>query len=192
MSEAVDFYPEKNEYTYADILEWPETVRAELYNGQVFMMANPTLYHQSILGALSFQFFSFLQGKPCRAFIAPLGVRPSPKSDNSDKTFYEPDLIVVCDTSKLDKQGCNGAPDLVVEILSPSTAQNDRLRKFNAYLKMGVREYWIIDPDSKTLNVNILDQGRYVSNMYGLADTAPVTVLPGLAIDLKQVFEEPF
>jgi Uma2 family endonuclease len=92
----------------------------------------------------------------------------------------------------MDKRGCNGAPDLIVEILSPSTAQNDKLRKFNAYLKMGVREYWIVDPDTKTLNVNLLDQDRYISSMYGLSDMAPVSVLPGLTIDLKQVFEEPF
>jgi Uma2 family endonuclease len=192
MSEAVDFYHEKSEYTYADILEWPETVRAELYNGQVFMMATPDTYHQSISGALTYQFGNFLQDNPKGKVFFRLGVRPAPKSDNSDKTFYEPDLIVVCDAPKLDKRGCNGAPDLIVEILSPSTAQNDRLKKFNAYLKMGVREYWIVDPDSKTLNINLLDQGRYVSSMYGLSDMAPVSILPGLAIDLKQVFEEPF
>jgi Uma2 family endonuclease len=100
---------------------------------------------------------------------------------------------------KVDEKGCNGAPDLVIEVLSPSTAQKDRLFKFHPYLKAGVREYWIADPDTASVQIHILDRGRFVTNAYGIvnpedalakytSDRAPVSVLPGLKIDLKTVF----
>ncbi|GHV43340.1 hypothetical protein AGMMS49546_24650 [Spirochaetia bacterium] len=191
---------EKEHFTYADYLEWDEDVRAEIIDGVVYAMSPPLTIHQKVSMNLAFHLRTFLEGKPCQVFAAPFGVRLSPEDDRSDDTVVEPDLAVICDASKLDERGCNGAPDLVVEILSPSTAHKDRFVKFHKYLEAGVREYWIVDPGAETVQVHILDQGRYMTNVYGIidpedpdsrfvSDIAPVTVLPGCSIDLKRVFK---
>jgi Uma2 family endonuclease len=183
---------EKESYTYADVLEWDESLRAEIIDGKVFMMSPPSTYHQSISGRLFYQFFHFLRDKTCQVFAAPFGVRLFPKEDNGDNTLVEPDIVVVCDSSKLDDKGCNGAPDMVIEILSPSTASNDCVAKFNNYLKAGVREYWILDPETRTVQVHILDQGRYTTTVYEANEqktvSIPVSVLPGCKIDLETIF----
>jgi Uma2 family endonuclease len=100
----------------------------------------------------------------------------------------EPDISVICDPSKLDEKGCKGAPDFIIEILSPSSARNDLVLKFNLYLKAGVREYWIVDPDANSVQVFILENGRYISASYGDTEKVPVSVLPGLEISLGDVF----
>ncbi|MDR0709113.1 MAG: Uma2 family endonuclease [Spirochaetaceae bacterium] len=191
--------PKVTHYTYADYLEWDEDFRAEIIGGRVFMMAPPLTVHQRVCGVLFNKIYNYLEGKPCEAFIAPFGVRLYPEEDHSDDTVVEPDIVVVCDSSKVDERGYNGAPDLVIEVLSPSTAQKDRLFKFRHYLKAGVREYWIVDPDTASVQVHVLDQGRFMTDAYGIidpedelakytSDRAPVSVLPGLEIDLKTVF----
>jgi Uma2 family endonuclease len=102
----------------------------------------------------------------------------------------EPDLVVVCDKSKIDKQGCNGAPDLVIEILSPSNSRHDRIVKFQKYLAAGVREYWVVDPDNKGVEVHVLQDGGYRTMVYDETAEAPVGVLPGCVIKLAGVFAE--
>jgi Uma2 family endonuclease len=179
---------EKSYYTYADVLEWDEDVRAEIIDGELYMMATPTRSHQNIIWELTRQFGNFLQGKSCKGYYAPFGVRLFPQDDQSDDTFVEPDIVVVCDSSKLDDRGCNGAPDLVVEILSPSTARHDRVVKFRKYLEAEVREYWIVSPEEKTVQVHILNDGQYITKTYDETDEAPVTVLPGCVIALPLVF----
>ncbi|GHV81278.1 hypothetical protein AGMMS49944_30690 [Spirochaetia bacterium] len=190
---------EKERYTYADCLEWDEDFRAEIINGVVYAMSPPLTAHQIVSMNLSIEFGSYLRGKPCRVFAGPFGVRLSPKEDLSDNTVLEPDLVVVCDSSKIDKRGCNGAPDLIIEILSPSNSRRDTLVKFNLYLDAGVREYWIVNPETQSVQVHILDQGRYITTAYGIgdpedpyreytSDIVPVSVLPGLTIDLKTIF----
>ncbi|MDR3338116.1 MAG: Uma2 family endonuclease [Treponema sp.] len=178
---------EKSYYTYADVLEWDESVRAEIIDGELYMMAPASIGHQEISGELYGQLWSFLKGKPCKVFAAP-GVRLFPRKDQSDNTMVIPDIAVVCDRSKLEKQSCNGAPDLVIEILSPSNARHDTFLKFHKYLEAGVREYWIVDPEEKIVQVHILDNGRYVTNMYNDKGQVPVSVLPGCVIDLPAVF----
>ena len=173
-------------YTVAEWLSWDESVRAEIHDGELVMMAPPLQRHQSILGELLRQVANFLKGKPCKVFPAPFGVRLSRDED----TAFEPDLVVVCDKSKLNGKICDGAPDMVVEILSPSTARIDRVYKFNKYLEAGVREYWMIDPDDKTLHAFVLKGGEYVAKAYDEADTAPVYVLEGCEISLTDVFAE--
>jgi Uma2 family endonuclease len=189
----------KHYYTYADYLEWDEDFRAEIVNGVVYAMSPPLTAHQILARNLTIEFGNYLRGKPCQLFPAPFGVRLFPKEDHSDDTVVEPDLVVVCDSSKIDKRGCNGAPDLVIEILSPSNAKWERIRKFNLYLEAGVREYWIVDPEDQVVQVHILDQDRYTTAAYGIddpedpyrkytSDIVPVSVLPGFAIDLKTIF----
>jgi Uma2 family endonuclease len=190
-SSALDYsLYEDQHYTYADMLEWDESLRAEIIDGEIYMMAPPTREHQDISGELHGQLWTFLKGKPCKVYPAPFGVRLFPKDDLSDDTVVEPDIVVVCDHSKLDDRGCNGAPDLVIEILSPSNTQRDRIVKFRKYLAAGVREYWVVDPVQKTVEVHILNSGQYVTTVYDAADEAPVSVLPGCSIKLRDVFPE--
>jgi Uma2 family endonuclease len=179
---------ERPVYTYADMCEWDEDFRAEIIDGELYMMATPMRLHQDISGELFGQLRDFLKGKSCKVYTAPFGVRLFPRADQSDDTVVEPDITVVCDPSKLDEYGCNGAPDLIIEILSPSTARYDRVLKFRKYLEAGVREYWIVYPDEKTVDVHILDNDRYVTTTYDGTDEAPVSALAGCVITLKDVF----
>jgi Uma2 family endonuclease len=177
---------EYKRYTVDEFMSWDESIRAELYDGELRMMANPTTRHQRVLNRINVQLSLFLRGKPCEVFPAPYGVRLSDRED----TVFEPDIIVVCDKTKLDRMMCNGAPDLVVEILSPSSVRYDKIRKYDKYREAGVREYWIVDPDKNTLQANILLDGRYKAKMYSETDIAPVSVLEGCTVNLAEVFAE--
>jgi Uma2 family endonuclease len=176
-------------YTFADYMTWTGKERYELINGDpVLMSPAPARLHQSIGGELFTQLNTFLKGKQCKAFYAPFDVRLNP--DDGDDTIVQPDISVVCDRSKLDDHGCVGAPDFIIEILSPSTDRHDRLVKFNLYLHAGVREYWIVDPVNRYVLAHILDNGRYISNVYGDTDQLPVHTLAGCVINLNDVFAE--
>ena len=177
-------------YTYTDFLEWDEDFRAELLDGEIVMMAPPLRVHQEVVTQLVLQIGNYLKGKKCKVYPAPFAVRLFPHKDKSDDTVLEPDIVVVCDSEKLDDKGCNGPPDLVIEVISPSTAKYDRLWKFRKYQKAGVREYWIVDPEIKGVQVCILEKGRYVMSAYDETDKAPVSVLEGCEIDLTGVFAE--
>ena len=175
-------------YTYADYCAWAPDVRCELIEGVSYLMSPaPTWRHQGILFELAGQFRNFLKGKPCKAFTAPFDVRLN--ADTCDDTVLQPDLVVICDRSKLSATGCVGAPDMVIEIISPSTAAHDKVLKFNQYLQAGVREYWIVDPDSKTVSVHLLKDGEYAARAYTDTDVVPVHVLEGCEICLMDVFE---
>ncbi|MDR0670400.1 MAG: Uma2 family endonuclease [Treponema sp.] len=178
-------------YTYADYLEWDENERHEIIDGEARMMATPPRIHQKISMTLSAMLYNYLNGKPCEVYPAPFSVRLFPAKDGSDDTVVEPDITVVCDLSKLDDRGCNGAPDFIIEIISSSTARYDRIVKFNKYREAGVREYWIVDPEEKIVSAYLLKNGHYVAVNYDDTAAVPVTVLPGCAIDLKTVFASP-
>jgi Uma2 family endonuclease len=182
--------PKRNAgYTYADYCTWDDGERWELIEGIPYAMSPaPSQRHQEVCGELHWQIKTFLKGKPCKVFAAPFDVRLNAAGD--DDTVCQPDLLVVCDAFKLDGKCCKGAPDLVVEVLSPSTARHDRMVKLRQYRRNGVREYWIVDPETKTVQVNVLENGKYVISMYGDEDTAPVGVLEGCEIDLADVFAE--
>jgi len=185
----VDEASEKNRrYTYADYLQWDVTERYELINGEAFMMSSPSVAHQALLVDLLTEFNIWLRGKPCRVFAAPLDVRLFPKEDNSDKTVVQPDLLVVCDESKLGTGSVNGPPDFIIEIVSPSNTYSELLRKFNYYLEAGVQEYWVIDPELKSVSVHVYENGRYISMAYKDNDLIPVTVLPGFKLSLEALW----
>ncbi|GHU51465.1 hypothetical protein FACS1894200_11670 [Spirochaetia bacterium] len=175
-------------YTYADYLEWDEGYRAELINGEVFEMGAPTSTHQRISMRLSIKIGTYLEGKRCEVFAAPYSVRLFPEPELGDNTVLEPDLVVICDTSKIDEHGCNGAPDLVIEILSPSNGKKELRFRRNLFLQAGMQEYWLIDPVKKTVKVYLLENGRYDTKTYSGADSVPVSILPLLSIDLKALF----
>jgi len=176
----------KEYYSFEEWLSWGEDVRAELYEGALIMMAPPTQRHQGMLMELAAQLHTFLKNKPCKVFPAPFGVR---LFDDED-TVFEPDIVVVCDKSKLDGRVCNGAPDLVVEIVSPSTERMDRIYKHRKYRQAGVREYWILEPKLNLLQAGLLKDGAYITTVYEAGDKAPVSVLEGCVIDLADVFSE--
>ena len=175
-------------YTYEDYLNRDDDIRFELIDGVIYMLATPVQVHQEIAGEIHGQLWSFLKGKPCKVFMAPFGVRLN--ADSGDNTILEPDLFVVCDLKKLDGKSCVGAPDLVVEVLSPSTSKKDRTLKFDKYRQAGVRELWIADPGDKTVSVYVLRDGEYIVRHYDDSGTIPVHVLEGCNIVLADVFAQ--
>jgi Uma2 family endonuclease len=175
--------------TYADYALWEEPERYELIDGVPYAMAAPSWTHQDISMSLSWRFRSFLQGKRCKVYAAPVDVCLNGLGDNDD-TVVQPDLIIVCDRSRLKGGPLNGVPDMAIEILSPSSTRMDLDIKFEKYREAGVKEYWTVDPVSKTVRVNILKNGKYISKIYRDGDLAPVFTLPGLEINLHDVFAE--
>lgn len=185
---------ENKQYSFADYLVWPENERIELIDGTAVMMAPPSRAHQAASISLASQLYQFLDGKPCEAYAAPFAVRLFEGADDDPEsvdTVVEPDISVICDPSKLDEHGCKGAPDLVIEILSPSTQRHDRVTKFNLYQQAGVREYWIVNTEDKTVQIFALTEGvlRPVES-YGKDELAKSRVLEGCEIDLTKVFSE--
>ena len=184
---------EETRYTFADALTWGEDERIEIIDGEAYMMAPPLRVHQKILRALFMQIANFLDGKQCEVYPAPFAVRLF--EENGDRpedvdTMVEPDITVVCDPDKLDKYGCKGAPDMVIEILSPSTRRHDLAVKYRLYQRAGVREYWIVDPDRKTVQVSKLEDGLYNAADVYTSGAVPVGLWEDFSIDLSQVFTE--
>ena len=188
VNEAIRKYDERKKFTYADYDKWDDDNRYELIDGFAYMMSAPSIDHQKILVEFIRQFAVFLKGKTCKVFAAPCNVCLFGKGDE-EENMVQPDIFIVCDETKLEKKRCNGVPDMVIEILSPSTSRMDLLLKLEKYQEAGVCEYWITDPDAKTVNVHILENGRYVIHSYESDETIGVTVLDGCNITLSDVFE---
>jgi Uma2 family endonuclease len=193
---------DKQKFSYADYLTWPDDERWELIDGVAYpwngisaMSPAPNLNHQRVIGRLFRKIGDFLDGKPCEAFVAPVDVRFSENRDAADNyvdTIVQPDILVVCDRAKLDERGCHGAPDLIVEILSPATASRDLKQKYELYQRHGVKEYWIVHPNDQTVLVFKLgEDGMYGrAAIYTASDVVPVPLLSDLTIDLNKVFAE--
>lgn len=174
-------------YTYADYAKWPEGERWELINGELYVMAAPSRLHQEIVLELASQLLQHLRGSFCRPYIAPFDVR-LPKHDEADDkidTTVQPDIAVICDPSKLDDKGCRGAPDWIIEVISPSSAIMDMEKKLRLYEQHGVKTYWIIHPTDQWLMVYRLGaDGRYGHyQMLELTAPTPVDLFPELNID---------
>lgn len=174
------------EYTIEDILALPDGKRAELIDGELFMMASPTNVHQSILMWISNALFNHIQSKKgkCRVYAAPFAVFL--KKDRYN--YVEPDIMVICDRDKLDEQGCHGAPDWAIEIVSPSSVKMDYERKVKAYREAGVREYWIIDPYEEKVTVYLFEacsEGK--KSEYTFKATISSTVIKGLDINMNEL-----
>ena len=183
-------------YTYADYLTWQFTDMVELIRGKVHRMAPaPNLEHQRVSRRLMTMIDIYLKEKSCEVFSAPFDVRlplpPNRLKNNKIDTVVQPDLCVVCDPAKLDQQGCLGAPDWVIEILSPATSRKDLTEKFDVYQFAGVREYWIIHPFEQTLLVYLLNEkGEFEGRQrpYLRGDMVPSSVFPGWEVDLGKIF----
>lgn len=185
-------------YSYVDYLTWADDIRRELFDGFVKLMTPaPSRKHQEISFNLSGILRNFLLHKSCKAYHAPSDVRfPGKTKEKSDKeifTVVQPDLYVVCDLSKLDDRGCFGAPDFIIEIISPENSKRDIRDKYDLYQDNGVREYWIVNPNDENVSVFLLDEsGKYqFKGMYAGDDRIPVNIFNGaLAIDLLEVFQK--
>ena len=182
----------KETYTYSDYLLWPEEERWELIDGIPYNMTPaPSRIHQGISMELARQFANYLTGKTCKIYAAPFDVR-LPKDGEKDEqieTVVQPDLVVVCDESKLDERGCKGPPDLIIEILSPHTAAKDMKIKRDLYERVGVKEYWQIDPNNQTVLIyQIASNGRNGRpEAYAAGDQVQVGIFPDLILDLALV-----
>lgn len=182
-------------YTYGDYLKWPDEVRYELIDGAAYLMTGPLRRHQEVLGELFFQVRNALAGTPCRPYLAPFDVR-LPIGDEADefvKTVVQPDLSVICDRRKLDERGCRGAPDWVVEVLSPTTAGHDQTVKLGVYERAGVRELWFVHPTDHLVTIYTPGaDGIYVRPaIYETLGETAVGVLPEVRIDWARVFFDP-
>ena len=184
-------------YTYADYLTWIDDKRRELIDGFIHLMAGPLRIHGRISMKIGSRIFSFIEKKKgqCHIYQAPFDVRLPLNGSTDDDRIYDvvqPDVCVICDLTKLDDKGCVGAPDLVVEVLSPSSMKKDWNYKFNLYEEAGVREYWIVDPKAKTVSVFLLQpDGDYdMGTVYECGQKAPVSIFEGFEVDVNELFED--
>jgi Uma2 family endonuclease len=184
-------------YSFADYLTWKFQERVEIIKGKLYKMAMPSEKHQRISGSVYRILANYLYKKSCRVYHPPFDVRlekPLHHRKMTDKSIFtvvQPDITVVCDLSKIDNKGCFGAPDLIIEILSPSTGSKDLKEKKEVYEFAEVPEYWVIHPQDETVAVYILsDQKKYViDNIYASTDSIKSHVFKDLDVDLKDVFE---
>ena len=179
-------------YTYADYLQWTFKERVELIKGKIFKMSPaPNPMHQAVAMEMSGLLWSFLRGKECRVYPAPFDVRLPVQSESSEQTstVVQPDISVVCDPAKIDAKGCTGAPDIVVEILSPSNNEKELRYKFDIYEQSGVKEYWVVFPAEKTVIVYTLRQRRFEgSRPFTSGDSVSSAVLTGFSMEVGGLF----
>ena len=186
----------KKRYTYADYLTWLDDTRRELIDGFIQMMTPaPRFNHAKVSSDILWGLKTVVKknnGK-CEVISAPFDVRfPKNGETAHDKiyTVVQPDICVVCDLSKLDERGCCGAPDMIVEILSPSTMKKDLTKKFDLYEEHGVKEYWVVHPNDKTVNVFLLQEnGKYDDGIiYEFEGKIPIRIFDNYLIDLQDIF----
>ena len=179
-------------YTYADYLKWKFEERLELFRGKIFKMSPaPNRYHQDISGNLYFNLAKVLKKGSCNLYAAPFDVRlvKAKSDDETVTTVVQPDLCVICDENKLDEKGCIGAPDLIVEILSPGNSKKEMGIKFDLYLENEVQEYWIVDPSAKTVLVYVLSNNEFIGLKPFIEDDNIKSILfPQLDFPLSEIF----
>ncbi|RDC56489.1 Uma2 family endonuclease [Pedobacter chinensis] len=182
-------------YSYANYLNWLFPERVELIKGKIFKMSPaPSSVHQEITGNIFVKLANFLKKQPCKVYISPFDVR-FPKESNSDKAIFtvlQPDICVICDRNKIDARGCIGAPDLVVEVLSPGNTKIELLHKYQVYEEFGVKEYWVVSQSDQSILIYTLnDSGKFQpSKLFTLSEKVTSSVLPGFELVLDDVFED--
>ena len=182
-------------YTYADYLTWRFEEFVELVRGKLLRpMAGPSAQHQRVSRRLCYSIEGFVRKGPCEMFDAPFDVRLTRSTGNGDaqiRTVVQPDICVVCDPARIDERGCLGAPDWIIEILSPGNTARDTRTKFSLYEENGVREYWIVFPGLQSVEAYVLTDGAYaLAGEYAAPGPMPVATLPGLALEWAEVFGE--
>ncbi|MGN0437526.1 MAG: Uma2 family endonuclease [Lachnospiraceae bacterium] len=174
----------KNIYTIQDIFKLPENERAELIAGNMYMHAAPSRMHQKIVSFLHLEIGNYIRkkGGDCEVYPAPFAVFI--KQD--DKNYVEPDISVICNPEKLDEDGCHGAPDWIIEVVSPGTSSHDYVAKLNLYAEAGVREYWIVDPRTNTITVYFFESELSVPR-YTFDDKVKVRIYEDLEVDFTKL-----
>ncbi|MDZ7751028.1 MAG: Uma2 family endonuclease [Gammaproteobacteria bacterium] len=180
-----------NRYTYHDYCQWPEDERYELIDGNAWLMSPaPGVDHQTVAFEVARQVANALEGHSCRVLVAPVDVL-LPRGDEADgvvDTVVQPDALVVCDPGKVSRRRVRGAPDWVLEVLSPSSASHDQTRKLAAYERAGVREYWLVHPVDRVLTVYRHDGSAYSRpRIQALSGTTTLEVLPQVAVDWDRI-----
>lgn len=175
-------------YSYADYLVWKIKERVELLKGKILEMSAPSPIHQEISGNLQGALFVFLKNSRCKLYTAPFDVRFPQKGESQVYTVVQPDLCVVCDLEKIDSKGCVGAPDLVVEILSPGNSKKEMKSKFALYQEEGVREYWIVDPDRELVFVYVAENKKFRPTLPITDDYVRSTIFPNFSIHTADIF----
>lgn len=182
-------------YSYADYMRFTFDERMEIIKGHLFQMSPvPSRHHQKAFGRIYNPIYNILEGKKCEVYGAPFDVR-LPKKSKEDKdifTVVQPDIVVVCDASKLDRRGCIGAPDIVVEILSPGNNKKELQNKYEVYEEAGVKEYWIVSTSDETFFKYILnEEGKFIpTKLLTAGEVVTTPILPGFVLDLEQVFKD--
>jgi Uncharacterized protein conserved in cyanobacteria len=190
--------PERSDnikYSYKDYLKWPENEIWEIIDGIPFNISPaPSRKHQKISGALFAVIYNYLRGKTCEVYSAPFDVRLNINDETEDDIInvVQPDISVICDSKKLDDRGCNGSPDFIIEIISPATLKKDLKDKFYLYEKAGVKEYWIVYPEEKTIvSYKLSENLKYGRpEVYSEGDTIKVDIFETLEINLHDIFED--
>ena len=185
-----------SQYTYADYLKWHFKERLELIRGYIYKMSPaPSRRHQAIVWNLNVTIGNYIKGQQCSAYAAPFDVRlptRDKKSNQDITTVLQPDICVICDHSKLDDQGCLGAPDLVIEVLSPGNSNKEMKQKFDVYEESGVREYWVVYPEYEHVHIFVLDEsGKFVGLQPKISgEILKSAIFPELAINLADIFAD--
>ena len=177
-------------YSYSDYLLFRFQERVEIIKGYILKMSPaPSSNHQTVSQNLNFKIYSYFSNQSCRVFVAPFDVRLPVKSEIKNTTVVQPDLCVICDESKIDARGCDGAPDLIVEILSPKNSKHDVETKFNLYQESGVKEYWIVQTEQRIVLVYSLKNEEYTgSKPFGEGETIKSILFPEMKIMVDDVF----
>lgn len=176
--------PNEKTYTIDDIYKLPERERAELIDGHIYYMAPPNRAHQKILMYISTTINNYITQKKgsCEVYPAPFAVFLT----NDDTNYVEPDISIICDKNKLDDKGCNGAPDFIIEIVSPGNPEHDYITKLGKYKASGVREYWIVDPRTQTITVYFFEAGIFAQH-YDFTNIVKVNIYDDLFIDFSKL-----
>lgn len=194
MVTSIEQLSEDTIYSYADYLKWQIKDRIELIKGKIFNMSPaPNMLHQRVSMNLSGQIWKTLENEPCQVFSAPFDVRLPRKNNNGDEeiiTVVQPDISVICDLDKLDQKGCLGAPDWVIEILSPGNSKKEMKEKYSVYEESGVKEYWIVEPLTEIVLVYILDENGTYRGLqpFTTDDVLQAHTLPDVHVDLSKLF----
>jgi len=182
-------------YSYADYMRFAFEERLEIIKGHLFRMSPaPARVHQRILTNIFGPIYNILKGKHCQVYTAPFDVRLAKKNQEDREIFnvVQPDIVVICDSNKLDKRGCIGAPDIVIEILSPGNNKKELIHKYEVYEEAGIKEYWIVSSTDKTFFKYILDeQGKFQpTKLLTIGEEVTTPILPGFVLNLEEVFED--
>lgn len=177
--------PQEKIYTEIDYYNLPEDIRAELIDGKIYYLAAPSRIHQEILSELHAAIHQYIKSKngSCRVYPAPFAVQLW----KDRKTIVEPDISVICDPNKLTDRGCTGAPDWIIEIVSPGNSSHDYIRKLNLYAEAGVREYWIVNPMNQSIYVYHLEETKFETTAYTFQNKIKVNIYDDFWIDFSEI-----